>query len=270
VRLSAIHVYPLKGARGIALERAEVELRGLRDDRRFMLVDRRGGFVSQRSHPRLALVRTRLEGEALWLEAPGAGEVAVPRAPVGPTREVEVWGDRCRAVRASAEASAFLSDVLSDELELVFQPDEERRPVDPDHASAGDHVSFADGFPVLLASRASLDDLSARVGEPVPMDRFRPNLVIEGGAPFDEDRHEAVRVGALAFRMPKRCARCQVTTVDQARGEVAGPEPLRTLSSYRAQGRRVFFGQNLVPDAVGVVALGAEVVWLGAALPGTG
>lgn len=259
MRLASLHIHPLKGARGIQVERAYVEPRGLRNDRRFMLVDARGGFVSQRSHPRLALVETALEGGSLRLVLPGGAAVLVPLAPEGPPREVEVWGDRVTAVRVQGEASPLLSRFLGDALELVHMPPEVRRPVDPDYAEPGDHVSFADGFPLLLASRDSLRDLNARLATPLGMERFRPNLVIEGGQAHAEDAHERVRVGALHFRMPKRCSRCQVTTVDQATGELAGPEPLRTLAGYRGEGRRVYFGQNLIPDGEGLLSVGDEV-----------
>jgi uncharacterized protein YcbX len=259
MRLASLHIHPLKGARGIQVASAQVEPRGLRHDRRFMLVDARGGFVSQRSHPRLALVQTAIEGETLRLRPPDGGGVSVPLAPEGPRREVEVWGDRVMAVRVGAEASEILSRFLGDSLELVHLPNDVLRPVDPDYAEDGDQVSFADGFPLLLASIESLADLNARLATPLPMDRFRPNLVVEGGVPFAEDQHERVRIGALGFRMPKRCSRCQVTTVDQTTGEPAGPEPLRTLAGYRSEGRRVYFGQNLIPERTGVLSIGDEV-----------
>lgn len=259
MRLVSLHIHPLKGARGIQVASATVEPRGLRHDRRFMLVDARGGFVSQRSHPRLALVETALVDASLRLALPCGDHLEVPLAPEGPRREVEVWGDGVTAVRVEGEASALLSGFLGDELELVCMPEDVRRPVDPAYAREGDHLSFADGFPILLASLESLADLNARLEEPVPMDRFRPNLVVEGGQAYAEDTHERVRVGALHFRMPKPCSRCQVTTVDQSTGELSGPEPLRTLASYRGEGRRVYFGQNLIPDGTGSLSVGDEV-----------
>lgn len=259
MHLVSLHIHPLKGARGIRVESATVEPSGLRHDRRFMLVDAQGGFVSQRSHPRLALVRTAIEGETLRLALPGGEAVVVPLRPDGPRREVEVWGDRCEAVRVGGEPSALLSGFLGEQVELVHMPEDVRRPVDPAYAREGEHVSFADGFPLLLASLESLADLNARLATPVLMDRFRPNLVVEGAAPFAEDEHARVRVGALRFRMPKRCSRCTVTTVDQRTGEPAGPEPLRTLAGYRGEGRRVYFGQNLIPEGTGVLRVGDEV-----------
>jgi len=154
-----------------------------------------------------------------------------------------------------------VSSLLGWHCTLVFMPDSVVRPVDPQYASPEDRVGFADGFPVLLAARASLDDLNARLATPVPMDRFRPNLAVEGGAAFDEERHARAVVGELAFRMPKGCARCQVTTVDQATAQV-GVEPLRTLARYRTVANKVYFAQNLIPDAEGSVAVGDDVRYI--------
>ena len=159
-------------------------------------------------------------------------------------------------------AAALLSEHLGERCTLLFMPDDVVRPVDPRYAKADDRVGFADGFPLLLAARASLDELNARLDRPVAMDRFRPNLVVEGGDPFEEDRHDHAKVGALVFRMPKRCARCQVTMVDQQTA-VVGKEPLRTLARYRTERNKVYFAQNLIPDGEGTVAVGDEVSYFG-------
>lgn len=261
--LSQLHLYPLKGARGIALARADVLASGLRHDRRFMLVGDGGRFLTQREHPRLALVTTAIEGEALVIGASDA-EVEVALAHDGPRRSVRVWEDDVDAVEVLGPAATLLSDHLGERCTLVFMPDDVVRPVDPRYATPDDRVGFADGFPVLLAARASLDDLNARLAEPVPMDRFRPNLVVDGGNAFDEDRHDHVQVGALTFRMPKRCARCAVTTVDQQTA-ATGKEPLRTLARYRSQANKVYFAQNLIPDGEGTIAVGDEVRYFGEA-----
>lgn len=258
MHLAEIHVYPVKSARGIALERSDVLAGGLRHDRRFMFVDAHGKFITQREHPRLALVTTAIDGDALLLGAE-ASAVRVPLHPErGTHRHVKVWHDAVDAIEVAAEASAMVSSFLGAHCTLVFMQDHVVRPVDPRYALASDRVGFADGFPVLLASRASLAELNGRLEQPVPMNRFRPNLVVEGGAAFDEDRHERAVVGALTFRMPKRCARCTITTVDQVTAEV-GAEPLRTLARYRREGNNVYFAQNLVPDAEGLVAVGDVV-----------
>ena len=261
MKLAELHVYPLKGARGIALERADVLAGGLRHDRRFMLLDAEGTFITQRSHPELALVVTTLRASSLVLRA-DAGEVELPLAPEGSRRIVRVWDDDVEAVEVDGLASSLLSEHLGKRCSLVFMPDDVVRPVEAPYGAPGDRVGFADGYPVLLATTASLADLNARLDTPVPMNRFRPNFVIEGGAPFDEDRHEGVRVGPLTFRMPKRCARCSVTTVDQATA-VTSKEPLRTLASYRTENNKVYFAQNLIPDGEGAVAVGDEVSYFG-------
>ena len=259
--LAEIHIYPVKGARGIALQRSDVLAGGLRNDRRFMLVDAQGKFLTQREHPRLALVTTAIEGDVLVLGAE-ASAVRVPLRPErGAHRHVKIFHDAVDAIEVGAEASSLVSSFLDAHCTLVFMQDHVVRPVDPRYALPSDRVGFADGFPVLLASRASLAELNGRLERPVPMNRFRPNLVVEGGAAFDEDRHARAVVGALTFRMPKRCARCTVTTVDQATAEV-GVEPLRTLAGYRREGNNVYFAQNLVPDGEGEIAVGDVVSYL--------
>ena len=260
MRLAEIHVYPLKGARGIAQARADVLAGGLRHDRRFMLLDAAGTFLTQREHPRLALITTALAPSALVLGVPGAPDVEVPLAPTGPRRRVRVWDDDVDAVEVPGEAADRISTHLGERCTLVFMPDDVVRQVAAPYGAPGDRVGFADGYPLLLASRASLADLNARLASPVPMDRFRPNLVVEGGEAYDEDHYEGVKVGALAFRMPKRCARCPVTTVDQRTAEVS-KEPLRTLATYRSSSNNVYFAQNLIPDASGTIAIGDDVAY---------
>jgi uncharacterized protein YcbX len=279
--LSAIHIYPVKSCAGIRVPRARIEPRGLEHDRAFMIVRLLGKaeqtehaartprtppgqasaaqaiFVTQREHPVLATVSTRITpGGTLVLRA-GDADLEVPLDPAEATRgrerlRVRVWSDDVEAAVLGDDATAFFSGLLGTDVRLVAMPPEVRRPVDPTYARSGDHVSFADGFPVLLATEASLAELGARIeaggGARVPMSRFRANLVVTGGEPFDEERHARVRIGQVVFRMPKRCARCQVTTVDQDTGEVPSKEPLRTLALTRRDGANVFFGQNLVPE----------------------
>ena len=260
MRLAEIHVYPLKGARGIALERADVLLGGLRHDRRFMLLGAEGTFLTQRSHPTLALVTTALRGASLVIGTPAGGSAEIALAPEGPRRIVHVWDDDVEAIDVGGSAAALLSDHLGETCSLVFMPDDVVRPVESPYGGPGDRVGFADAYPVLLATHASLADLNARLTEPVPMNRFRPNLVVSGGEAFDEERHGRVQVGATLYRMPKRCSRCQVTVVDQATG-ITGKEPLRTLATYRTENNKVYFAQNLIPDGEGAIAIGDDVVY---------
>ncbi len=253
MRLAELNVYPLKGARGVALDRADVLAGGLRHDRRFMLLDGRGDFITQRKHPQMALVTTAFVGESLAIGVPGAKEIAVALAPAhGARRTVRIWDDDVEGVLVESPVVEALSDHLGEPCTMVFMPDDTVRPVEAPYGAPGDRVGFADAYPVLLATRASLADLNGRLPSSVPavrMDRFRPNLVIEGGAPYEEEAHPRVRVGALTFRMPKRCSRCAVVTVDQQTGAV-GKEPLRTLATYRTENNYVYFAQNLIPDGL--------------------
>lgn len=258
VRVSALFVYPVKACRGIKVERAEVVERGFACDRRWMVADASGTFVTQREVPRLALVETAIRGEALRLAAPGAGEVEIPLAyESGDRRPVRVWRHVGRAV-AHPDGSAFFSRLLGSPHELVYMPDDERRAVNPEHARPGDVVSFADGYPFLLASEASLADLNARLHSPIGIERFRPNVVVAGSAPYAEDEWARLEIGGVPFRGAKRCDRCAVTTVDPRTGE-RGHEPLATLATYRKADGKVWFGVNLVHEGPGTVRVGDEV-----------
>ncbi len=263
MRLVEIRIYPVKGLRGLAIRDAVVEPWGLAGDRRFMVVDRDGRYMTQRQWPRMAVIATRFVADGIELAAPGADSVVVSMPEAGgPRVDVTVWRDRVAARDAGAEAAAWLSAALATPCRLVHMPDPDRaRPVDPTFAAAGDRVSFADGFPVLVTNAASLADLNARLERPVDMDRFRTNLVVDGAEPWDEDDWRQLRVGTTLFAAPKDCARCAVTTVDQATGVRSDrDEPLRTLASFRRNaGGRIIFGQNLIPRTLGRIAVGQDV-----------
>ncbi len=265
VTLAALHVYPVKGCRGLAPATAWAGARGLEGDRRWMVVDGAGRFVSQRTRPRLAVVAPEPAPGALVLRAPGREPLVVPLGPDGgpaggaTATAVTVWRDTVAALDAGAPAAAWFEALLGDAARLVFMTDDTRRAVDPAYAAPGDVVSFADGFPWLLISEASLADLNARLPRPLPMSRFRPNLVVSGCAPYAEDGWRTLRIDEAVFRVVKPCARCSVTTVDQETGESDGPEPLRTLAGYRRVGNGVMFGQNLLAERGGELRVGAPV-----------
>jgi uncharacterized protein YcbX len=262
--VEGLHVYPVKGCRGIALGRAHVEARGIRHDRRWMFVDADGVFITQRTQHALALVDVTIEGNELALAAPskGAPTLRVPLRPEGGARRaVTVWNDSVEALDAGAEASRWITELLGEPSSLVHMPDESRRAVKPAYARAGDIVGFADAFPLLLATTASLDDLNARMDRPLPMNRFRPNVVVGGCAPWEEDAWTRVRVGALELRTPKACDRCVVTTIDQQTAE-RGVEPLRTMAKFRRRDNDVYFAVNAVPDEAGEIAVGDAVTVL--------
>ncbi len=256
--LSALYRYPVKSFGGEQFESLDVDARGFAFDRHWMVVDARGRFLTQREQPRMSLIKARVDEEGLlWLRASGYPEVAACRQG-GDRIEVVVWGDKVKAATAGAETDAWLSDFLSVPCRLVAMPDDVVRPVDAAFADPADQVGFADGFPFLLISQASLDDLNARLDQPVPMLRFRPNLVVEGCEPYGEDDWRRIRIGELIFRVAKPCARCIIPTIDPATAQ-RGKEPLRTLMGYRRRGNQVFFGQNLIHDRSGRLELGMAV-----------
>jgi uncharacterized protein YcbX len=259
ITVQSLHIYPVKSCRGSDVPSAEVVATGFRYDRQWMIVDPGGIFVSQRTHPELARVTTRLEGRFLTLEAPGLSplEVALDRPP-GARRPVRVWNDCCQAVSEGAEASEWFSSILGTECDLVRLNEAEARQVDRRYAQAGDRVAFADGFPFLLISQASVDELNRRLEVPVPADRFRANIVVGGCGAHAEDGWPRLAIGDIGFRRAKPCARCSVITTDQHDGSRSA-EPLNTLAGYRLVGSSVLFGQNLVHDDLGTISVGDHV-----------
>jgi uncharacterized protein len=255
--LSDLRLYPIKSCGGIAVDESEVDERGLRHDRRWMLVDETGSFMSQRKLPRMALIKVRLESDGLAVDAPGMSSLQVPFGPPdGKPMLARVWNDLVEA--QTVDDDSWFSEFLGVSCKLVYLPDESVRQVDPAYAEPGDRVSLADGFPFLLISEASLAILNARLEQPLPMDRFRPNLVVGGCEPFAEDGWRGVRIGQLTFRVVKPCARCTITTVDQE-SATKGKEPLRTLARFRRAGNKVLFGQNLIHDETGTLRIGDPV-----------
>lgn len=269
--LTSLHVYPVKGTRGLTLPEAAVEPWGLAGDRRWMLVDAEDRGITQRGFPTLALISvTPLPGGGLMLAVPGQDpwEVPVP-GPGASAATVEIWKDKVRAVLGDAAASARVSSFLGREVRLVHLADPARdRLVDQEFAAPGETVSFADGYPLLVTTTGSLDALNALIAEgdhategPLPMERFRPNLVVSGTEAWDEDAWARIAVGEVTFKVAKMCGRCVVTTTDQRTAE-RGKEPLRTLSRHRRFGSQLVFGQNLIPESTGTVRAGDPVTVL--------
>ncbi len=249
-------IYPLKSAGGISLAEAEVTDRGFALDRRFVLVNEAGGFLSQREHPKLCLVVPSLGSDHLVLQAPGRAPLEVPLHPdsSAPRVPATVWKDTCEGVEIVG-AGAWFREIVGAPCRLVFQPEDSERLVDPRFARRGELVSFADGFPFLIATEASLADLNGRLDSPVPMDRFRPNIVVRGAEPYAEDGWGHIRIGSIAFEVCKPCDRCVMTTIDQTTAQ-GSAEPLRTLAGYRRQGKKVLFGQNALAHGRGMVRVG--------------
>ncbi len=265
ITVSGLFVYPVKGLKGIALTEARCTDRGLEHDRRFMVVDAAGEFLTQRSSPKMATVWTDIDADSLFVSAPDMSELEVPLPPAGRERmRVKVWSSTCEALAVSRDADAWLSGYLGLACRLVYMPDDVRRDSNPRYAGRDKRVGFADGYAYLLATEASLADLNTRLqarGHPtLPINRFRPNLVVSGSGAFAEDRWKELRVGEAILAAAKPCGRCEVTTTDQATGEVRGPEPLATLSTYRNSTEfGVMFGMNLVTLREGKVRVGDTV-----------
>ncbi|MFF5184432.1 MOSC domain-containing protein [Streptomyces sp. NPDC000345] len=265
--LLSIHIHPVKAFRGQAPREAVVEPWGLAGDRRWALIDDGGKVVTQRQQPRLALAAAELlPGGGLRLSAPGLEPLTVAVPDQVGTVSLDVFGDKVEGVLADGAANDWCSAYLGARIRLVHMDDPAtRRPVDPQYALPGETVTFADGYPLLVTTVASLDALNSLIAEgdhaadgPLPMNRFRPNLVVAGTEPWAEDGWSRLEVGEVAFRVAKMCGRCVVTTTDQVTAG-RGREPLHTLGRHRRIGGKLVFGQNLVPLTRGTVRVGDPV-----------
>jgi len=262
--LTSLHLYPVKSCHRIDLDTAMVEPWGLAGDRRWVVVDEDGRQRTQRTAQRMALIRPMYDGDGrLLLRAPGMPDLAL----VPPSRTagaeaivVTVWRYTGAAAWAGAEADAWFTAFLGSPSRLGYMDDTSVRPTNPAYSLPEDRVSFADGYPLLLTSTSSLAALNSWIAEmgaePVPMTRFRPNVVIAGAAPWTEESWKRVRIGGQVFRVVKPCDRCEITTVDPELGQFTGQQPLRALRRFHRSGNDVLFGMNLVPDTVGTLSVG--------------
>jgi len=258
--LSALHIFPVKSCAPLVVDAAAVEPRGLAHDRRWLVTDASGKFLTGRQHPRLTLLRAAPNGAALDLSAPDMPllrlDVPLPTERI----EVTVWKNTVDALPAPAEADAWISEFLGMPARFFYMDAGCERPVDPAYAKPGDEVSFADAYPLLLISQGSLDGLNAKLAAPVPMLRFRPNLVVANTGAHAEDGWKRVRIGSVEFDLVKPCSRCVFTTVDFTSGAFdPSGEPLRTLMTYRRTERGVTFGQNVIPRGTGTLRVGDAV-----------
>lgn len=262
MQLSSLYRFPLKSAAGESLQHCPSDALGLVGDRRWMVVAAgTGRFLTQRVVPRMSLLQAHWLGEtSLRLSAPDMPELQVQVPDSTTLRCVQVWSSSPVVPDAGEAAAAWLSQALGQDCRLVHLPAEDGIQVDLDYARLGERTAFSDGFPFLLIGQASLDDLIHRVGRPLEMLRFRPNLVISGAEPYAEDGWKRIRIGQLTFRVVKPCSRCVIPTLDPLTGERAPDrEPLTTLLSYRKGPGGVFFGQNLIAEGCGELAVGMPV-----------
>ncbi|MFI5385338.1 MAG: MOSC domain-containing protein [Fimbriimonadales bacterium] len=253
--ISELVVYPVKSLRGVSLRSTQVEKLGLRHDRRWMLVDEEGMFLTQRRLHRMALVNVWITATGLGIDVEGREPIDVPFEPQGGRCSVQVWQSICDAMRVSRDADEWFSDALGLACSLVYMPDTTRREVAITEAMNGDLVGFADSNPILVAGQASIDDLNARLATSIPIRRFRPNIILTGSAPYEEDGWAEIRIGEVLLRRTKRCARCAVPTID-IETAIPSDEPLRALNSYRKVDGKVWFGCFYAPDSLGTVSVG--------------
>lgn len=260
VVVTALYQYPVKSCRGIAVDSLHLDVIGPVGDRRYMLVDTNGRFVSQRTQPRLAQVEVGWMIDGLLVTAPGQPRLSIGERRSGqePRAHVQIWRDAVWTYDLGDEAAEYFSRYLGARVRLVHLPDESARWVDPEFADKPARVGLADGFPLLVATEESLADLNAKMERALPMNRFRPNLVVQGAPAWDEDEWtllRATRNGGVDLAAVKPCSRCNTTTVDQDTAH-RGLEPLRTLAGLRRRDNKVYFGENLLHSGPGQISVG--------------
>jgi uncharacterized protein YcbX len=265
IKISQLFIYPVKSLAGISVNAAQLTDRGFQYDRRWMLVDEQTQFMTQRQFPEMALLQTGISEEGISIVHKKNSEKKILIPFSGFTNEnltVKIWNDYCDALPAEKFINEWFSEMLQFSCKLVYMPDDSLRKVNGRYAVENtDITSFSDACPVLLIGQSSLDDLNTRLEIPLPMNRFRPNIVITGSAAFEEDEMEEFLIGGIQFFGVKLCERCVITTINQDTSEKS-KEPLKTLSSYRMQNNNVYFGQNVISKKTGVVRIGDELMIL--------
>ena len=257
-----IFIYPIKSLGGIRLTEAKVEERGFQFDRRWMLVDQKGVFLTQRTHTQMALLQVELgeSGLIVFDKRNPEDTLQIPYNQISDQEiEVEIWDDRVLATIVDPVLDTWFSDKLGMPCHLVIMPESTQRKVSPKYAVNDESVSFADGMPYLILGQESLNDLNSRLEKPVTMDRFRPNIVFSGGQSYVEDSWKKIRIGAVEFQVVNPCARCVLTTIDQETG-LQGKEPLKTLAGYRTIGNKVYFAQNMVALETGTLRIVDQII----------
>lgn len=258
--LSEIFIYPVKSLAGIKVSSWTVNEKGLLHDRKWMLIDSNNQFLSQRRLPKMALIKTQLTDCELILSTSTSGSISLPLYPdEGDDCNITIWNDHCTAKTTTRLADQWLTDFLDMDCRLVYQPNDVVRPVDPDYALATDKVNFSDGFPFLILSKASMFSLNQSMELQLPIQRFRPNLVISNCESYAEDSWREITINDIGFRLPKPCSRCSVPTIDTETAQT-NKEPLTTLNRLRKWNKHVYFGQNALHNTQGELSTGNIVV----------
>lgn len=260
IKLTQIWLYPIKSLGGISLLSAQVLGKGLRFDRRRMLVDDANTAITQRAHPKMALFKTSISNEHLHIKfGEKSLNISLEEHDVSRPMDVTIWDDKVRAFEVGAIQSEWFSEMLGLRCKLVFFPEKNERPVDPRYHVNNEDVSLADAYPFMIIGQSSLDDLNSKLEEAIPINRFRPNFVFEGGEPYEEDQWRNFSIGDVRFAGVKRCDRCIIPTINQTTAK-KGIEPLKTLATYRKSDNKIYFGQNLVALNQNVVNVGDRIV----------
>ncbi|HEY5760085.1 MAG TPA: MOSC N-terminal beta barrel domain-containing protein [Steroidobacter sp.] len=249
VQITGLNIYPVKSCRGIALKQARLTETGFEHDREWLVITPEGRFLTQRERPQLAQVETAIAGDQLVLSKPNGADLSLPLNLTGPEREVTIWRDKAAAFDAGDEAATWLTEHLGKPARLVRFDKRHKRASDAKWTDGAEALNqFSDGYPWLLISQGSLDELNRRMQNPLPMNRFRPNIVVDGLPPFGEDSVDEFVAGSVRLKVVKPCDRCVVTTTDQITGERTSDEPLKALKEFRFDKnlRGVLFGQNMI------------------------
>lgn len=262
-KISELYIYPVKSLGGIKVDKAVITDRGIKYDRRWMLIDPNNRFISQRECAKMALLKTSILAD--FLTVTNTSDNSSINIPLTPEKteviQVTIWDDTCTGQLVSDEIDRWFTAALGRAIRLVYMPDTTARFTDPAYAPADSITSFSDAYPFLILGQSSLDDLNKRLDSQLPIDRFRPNIVFTGGVPYQEDLMDSFTINNIAFNGVKLCARCIMITIDQTDASM-GKEPTKTLASYRAKNNKIYFGQNLVHSGTGTISIGDELVLL--------
>ena len=258
IKVSGLSIFPVKSCREVKQNASYVESLGLQNDRRWMVVDENGVMITQRKISKMCLIQPEVIDGGINLHTASMNSLYVGYPLSNQKITVKVWSDKCQAFDAGDHAANWLSNVLSEKCRLVYFPEDEFRQVDLAFAEEGDKTAFSDGFPLLLISQASLDDLNMRLAQPIPMNRFRPNIVVDGCDAFAEDAWKKMRIGEIDFRIVKPCSRCVIPSINIETAE-REDEPTKTLTAYRKRENKIFFGQNVIASNFGTIEVGMPV-----------